>query len=1465
MKRKLISMMLTIVLCVSSILPVSVSAGAVSSGTCGDSLRWEVTDDVLTISGTGEMYQYSAEWAELDDYTPFAPWYAWRKDVTSVVIEEGVTSISARAFSDFDKLVSVTISSTVESIGDGAFALCENLVILTIMDGVESIGDSAFRECVSLSSVTIPGSVTTIGESAFYACGNLRRVALNEGVRSIENGAFGECNGLTVVTIPASVTTIVGTAFPNTAELTIAEGNKHYKLEDGVLFTKDGKTLVRYPAWNTETEYVIPDGVTAIGDYAFERCERLKSVSLPDGVTTIGKSAFDCCTKLETMVFPDTVKSIGESAFFCCFDLKTVEFSNGVSEIGDYAFSSCESLTELNLPDGTKSIGEGAFSWCTALEKVAIPGSVEEIGSYAFDGCEAVQQFDYQGSWSEWQDTNIGEGNEVLLQWMEDTISDNKCGESVFWELSDDGVLTISGEWKMFDYSKRDPAPWYADRDSIKVVEIENESTAIDGVTSIGDYAFAGCKNLSQIIIASSVTSIGENAFDHRDGLRVVYYGTRTIEMPEADWEWLTEEGKGRFEQPLNVEYSGKLGKDESALEWRLFGGTLTISGQGEIPDYEDVEEAPWYKIKEYENLITSITIGEEITRIGDYSFACLPYLKNVSLPDTLEEIGVEAFAECEGFRDLALPASLITIDSGAFFGCPLFWLVVPAGVESIGSAIVDSSVSDIRFEGAPPKVQECCETDGAPFKHVTYEANRPASVIFPLDKGWTAEVRNSYGGSVLWGAVDEENSLLFADINGTPEEWEYWPLIGVLDIEWEAITTFRMGSCILECKTPPESMVPNIEYIEVEEDNPVLTSVDGVVFNKDRTTLVRYPVNRPGDDYMVPEGVELIWDEAFSRTTQLKNITMADSVAFIGMRAFAYGTLESVVLGDNVQGMGESTFFRSTVSHVVLPEGLMLMHIDTFSNCENLNSAGPIGGNYDIQFGWKTEIPDSAFCTAFGENPYLKTIHIPNTVKNIEAMAFWGCTSLEEVKFVDAESIAGAQEADVPQVMMFARRAVEERMIDERGFCDCTNITEFVIPAGYTTLNDEAFRNCQKLESIVIPDTVTYIGARVFDECPNLKSIRFDGTAEQLDAIEIAEDNSGLAEKEIIVNHVVIFETNDGTYVENQEVAPGESAVEPEAPTKDGYIFGGWYLDENCTTVYDFSAAVTADTVLYAKWTAEEEENPVPAPGDGKPGSTKPSYTVTIERPENGSIVVNNSSAKAGEKVSITLTPDEGFVLDSLTILDKNGNAIEVMDNGDGTYTFEMPAGKIFIQAEFVQESVSNPFGDVAETAYYYDAVQWAAEQGITTGLTPTAFGPDESCTRAQVVTFLWRAMGCPEAADVEDSFGDVETGSYYETAVQWALEQGITNGVGNGGFGTEQTVTRSQLVTFLWRCAGCPDVSDENPFFDIADGQYYTKAVIWAASNGITTGTGEGKFSPNDPCTRGQIVTFLYRDLAE
>lgn len=265
--------------------------------------------------------------------------------------------------------------------------------------------------------------------------------------------------------------------------------------------------------------------------------------------------------------------------------------------------------------------------------------------------------------------------------------------------------------------------------------------------------------------------------------------------------------------------------------------------------------------------------------------------------------------------------------------------------------------------------------------------------------------------------------------------------------------------------------------------------------------------------------------------------------------------------------------------------------------------------------------------------------------------------------------------------------------------------------------------------------------------------------------------------------------------------------------------------------------------------------------------GSSSSGNSSTISTPsaKNGTVSVSPKSASKGTTVTVTVTPDKGYVLETLTATDASGKKLDLKNLGSGKYSFTMPASKVEVKATFMEDNTMlNYFVDVPASAYYYDAVLWAAEHGITGGTDATHFSPDGVCTRAQAVTFLWRAAGSPAPSATAMPFTDVAADSYYYNAVLWAMENGITVGTSSTTFSPDLKCSRAHIMTFLWRSEKSPAAGSVNPFTDVSAGAYYADAVLWAVKESVTNGTSSVTFSPDADCTRAQIVTFIWRTLA-
>ena len=335
---------------------------------------------------------------------------------------------------------------------------------------------------------------------------------------------------------------------------------------------------------------------------------------------------------------------------------------------------------------------------------------------------------------------------------------------------------------------------------------------------------------------------------------------------------------------------------------------------------------------------------------------------------------------------------------------------------------------------------------------------------------------------------------------------------------------------------------------------------------------------------------------------------------------------------------------------------------------------------------------------------------------------------------------------------------------------------------------------------------------------------------------------------------YTVTFDGNGGVpYVTSMTTIDQKLPELPTATRSGSYSFNGWYTEKNGGTKITMATVFDKNTTVYAHWTYT---------GFTGSGGGVTTYPITVLNAKNGTVAASHKTAPKGATITLTVAPDKDFVMDGLAVVDGAGAAIKLTDMGNGKYTFIMPASKVTVEGSFKEEfpDFPNPFSDIAPSDFCCDAVMWAVAKDITNGIGNYTFAPNQPCTRAQIVTFLWRAAGSP-APKSASNFNDVPADAYYAKAVAWAVENGITGGTGDGKFSPDATCTRAQAVNFLYRASGSPAVSGNAAFTDVAADAYYAAAVTWAEKNGITGGIGGGLFGSDQSCTRGQIVTFLYR----
>lgn len=943
-------------------------------------------------------------------------------------------------------------------------------------------------------------------------------------------------------------------------------------------------------------------------------------------------------------------------------------------------------------------------------------------------------------------------------------------------------------------------------------------------------------------------------------------------------------------------------------LTWKFADGILTISGTGDMYNYSEDYLAPW---SEHCFEITNVTISDGVTSIGSsafcycsvksitlpfglkhigasaffncpniqqinipdsveyidpYAFSCCKGLHTVQLPASLTLISEELFAECDNLRNLSIPGTVIEIGANAFSKCTEFSLTgLPSSIKSIGAAAFANcgNIESLALPGTLESIGEAAFT---------------GTIIDKASFDGTLEKWAAIGGVGCGIARDKIDFLEHTcDFSGWKyDEHKHWQSCSCGKTQNEGEHTGDGDTCTVCDAALSEALGSgSIDGgLSWSLSRSGVLTISGSGKMPDFSSVANAaPWDKQKDKIqsaVIESGVQNISAGAFSGCTALEKVSISDTVAQIDLNAFdgctslaAFEVVEGNKAFLSVGGVlfsADKELLRYPVgksADYTVPSGTVAIAGGAFKDCSKLESL---------------VIPDSVISigkSAFENCAALKRITLPKSITKLEASCFSGCTALAEIALPDGLKTLG-----------------------EKVFSGCAALKSVKIPAEVTVIPTEAFSGCVSLESITIPKNVSHINERAFDGCTALKKVDYLGSDTDWSQVTKETGNNALdnAEKS--------FTRTDHEHKYTDTVIPptctergctvhlcscGDKREDSYTPPlghsyKDGICVRCGILDPNkdIPHKHDFIPIVTKPTCLTEGFTTytcscgecytkdyvsavghKTQLQNAKAVGCLTGGYTGDEVcTVCGKVFKQGSVIFALGHDPQPARVKAPTCTESGYTGDLICMRCGDMTQIGKTVAAAGHKFF----GGVCSVCGTKGAEAAPEFDDVKPGAFYFDAVQWAVKNGITNGTGKSTFSPNSVCSRYQIVMFLWRAAGQPEAKAAV-SFADVKPGDIFYEAVQWAVERGITKGTSSTSFSPYAPCTRGQIVTFLYRSAGSPKVSGACNFSDVSSGSFCHDAVIWASSEGITKGTSAERFSPNEGCTRAQVVTFLYR----
>ncbi len=1067
--------------------------------------------------------------------------YAYLPKITSISIPASVENLGMYVFSGSRALSAITVAE------DNAYFTAEDGVLFS-KDKRVLTAYPAYKN--SAGSYAIPSNVTTIKKVAFDGC-QLSTLAIPAGLTKVEDLAFRYMPGITSFEVDAA--------------------NTSFSAVDGVLFTSDMKSLVKYPSGKEAGTYNIPNGVTTICAGNFYGCYNIGTLNIPASVVTIGSQAFESAQMAVVVDSQNTAytsvdgslftKDMSRYVYFYNNGAAEVVIPNGVKVISEQISSGNSNVEQVTFPEGVTEIQTYAFSWCDNLKTVYLPVSLKTVGWEAFVGAPMTDVY-YAGNEEQWAQIAFEGGISSTVFSTANIHYGAQVPEdgTVEWTF-ENGVLTVNVEGRMPAYSQENRPPWFETcEDDVKKIVVTGNTERIspyafsglwqtksvvipEGVTNISAYAFEGCRNLSEIELPQSIQVISDDAFD--SWIEEVYYRGTEAQWAEVDIQDF------RFNNANPTVYYSQ-GLPVSTLEWAVSdnGEILTITGSGKMSACVDYT-MPW---ADYSSTVKQVIIGGDFLDIADAAFYDFSALESVSIPESVVKIGASAFRYCSSLKTIHIPKNVVTLDSAFNYNSKLEAVTVdsenPSFVSVDGVLFTKDMKTLILYPAAKrdasytvPNTVEYISNDAFSGCQTLSSVSFASDAAQSIGSGAFADCTNltevNLGDSITSINYNAFNGCSSMKTLTLPKSLEYLDyIIGGTAIKEITIPANTTG--ITSYFNQPDTF----EAIYVEDGSEYFASVDGVLFSSDLETLMLYPKAKPGTSYAVPNGTKIIYSNAFSNSA-LEEIDIADSVTTIYEEAFINcEKLSSVTLSKNTSVIPSSAFYGCNISNIVIPEGVTTIGSSAFS------------GNPFVRVSLPLSLTEIGY-DAFGRYGYDRQI----TCVYAGTEAMWNNISVESENNTITDNLTFANKlvGNVEYFVRYADNGYHVILTGEGAFGDFASGAD--APWYSSTENDYTRDYYSTIESVYVGDGVTHIGANSFtSDYTALTELFFGGTRAQWEQVTIGDGNDALA-------GVTVYCTDDA-YGEVVQESPDGSWTLYDSGTL--YVQSVYHINTNYLGYYD-------------------------------------------------------------------------------------------------------------------------------------------------------------------------------------------------------------------------------------------------------------------------------------------------------